>query len=86
MFGISNLFRNTLPKILLGRWERTPEKLSSVKIRWANIDHCGSCSNGNMEPLSQPRLTTHALQPTKARDDALMTVNPRDATKQEQRS
>lgn len=78
MFGISNLFRNALPKILLGRWERTPEKLSSVKIRWANIDHCGSC------PL--PIITTHDLQPTKARGDALMTVNHRDATKQERRN
>jgi hypothetical protein len=86
MFGISNLFRNTLPKILLGRWERTPEKLSSVKIRWANIDHCGSCSNGNMEPLPRPRLTTHALQLTKERGDALMIVDHRDATKQERRN
>lgn len=31
-------------KPLLGRWTRTTEKANSIKIFWANVDHCGTCS------------------------------------------
>lgn len=82
---LSNLFRNTLPKILLGRWERTPEKLSSVKIRLANIDHCGSCSITKPQPQSVKPITTHALQPTKECDGALMIVNRPSARKEDKK-
>ena len=81
---LANLFRNTLPKILLGRWERTPERLSSVKIRLANIDHCGSCSITQL-PASKP-ITEHALQPIKECDGVLMIVNPPGATKEGKRT
>ena len=33
-----------LEKILLGRWERTCDKMNGIKVYWANIDHCGTCS------------------------------------------
>lgn len=82
---LSNLFRNTLPKILLGRWERTPEKLSSVKIRLANIDHCGSCSITQHQLPASKQITTHALQLTKECDGALMNVNPQHARKEDKK-
>jgi hypothetical protein len=66
----SNLFRS-IPKTLLGRWERTPEKLSSIKIKLANIDHCGSCSlhktihpSGNQgSPFSLPLRGKSGVEP-----------------------
>ena len=83
---LSNLFRNTLPKILLGRWERTPEKLSSVKIRLANIDHCGSCNITPQPSVSTSKpITTRVLQLTKECDGALMSVNPPHAKKEDKK-
>lgn len=32
------------PDAPLGRWARTSEKANSIKIFWANVDHCGTCS------------------------------------------
>jgi len=29
---------------LLGRWALTDMKKNKIKIDWANIDHCGTCS------------------------------------------
>ena len=29
---------------LLGRWSLTDMKTNKIKIDWANIDHCGTCS------------------------------------------
>ena len=37
------IFRNTVEKTLLGRWARTTEKVNSIKVYWANMDHCGTC-------------------------------------------
>lgn len=91
----SSLFRNTIPRTILGRWERTPENLSSVKIRLSNIDHCGSCSifptqypQSQFQPQTQPvtPITEHALQLTKECDGALMIVNLPDATKEGRRT
>ena len=31
-------------KTALGRWECTGHKENKIKIDWANIDHCGTCS------------------------------------------
>ena len=35
----------TRTNLFLGRWERTGDKLNKIKSHWANIDHCGTCSN-----------------------------------------
>jgi hypothetical protein len=37
------IFRMTLDKIMLGRWERTCAIGNAIKIDWANTDHCGVC-------------------------------------------
>ena len=29
---------------LLGRWTITDMKKNKIKIDWANVDHCGTCS------------------------------------------
>jgi len=29
---------------VLGRWALTDMKKNKIKIDWANIDHCGTCS------------------------------------------
>jgi len=39
-----NIFKLKLEKILLGRWERTCDKANTIKVYWANVDHCGTCS------------------------------------------
>ena len=31
-------------KTALGRWECTGSKENKIKIDWANVDHCGTCS------------------------------------------
>jgi len=41
---IYRFFRKAQDKTLLGRWERTDKVLNKIKIDWANIDHCGTCS------------------------------------------
>lgn len=32
----------------LGRWTRTTEKENAIKVFWANVDHCGTCSSQAM--------------------------------------
>ena len=45
------------PAPLLGRWTRTSEKVNSIKIFWANVDHCGTCSGEAMKKKEQiPKL------------------------------
>ena len=39
-----NLFRSTVEKIMLGRWNCTDVKLNKIKAHLANIDHCGTCT------------------------------------------
>lgn len=39
-----NFFKKTVERTLLGRWERTCERLNAIKVNWANTDHCGTCS------------------------------------------
>ena len=60
-----NLFTKTIDKTLLGRWGRTDELANTIKVYWANIDHCGTCSgerptpqvDKKKEPPSQPADT-----------------------------
>ena len=43
-------FANNLEKILLGRWKCTDERLNKIKVYWANMDHCGTCSKEAVQP------------------------------------
>ena len=42
-------FRVIVPEPMLGRWTLTSEKATSIKIFWANVDHCGTCSGEKMK-------------------------------------
>jgi len=60
------------PDVLLGRWTRTDEKANSIKIFWANVDHCGTCSGEkvsigkNVKPANHtPTNSTKSLQVVK---------------------
>lgn len=33
-----------IPAVPLGRWKRTDKLKNNLKIDWANVDHCGTCS------------------------------------------
>jgi len=44
------------PAPLLGRWTRTTEKMNSIKIFWANVDHCGTCSSETIKKEEVPKL------------------------------
>ena len=44
------------PAPLLGRWTRTTEKVNSIKIFWANVDHCGTCSGEAVKKEEVPKL------------------------------
>lgn len=56
----SNLFRKKSEKILLGRWGRTCDTMNEIKVNWANIDNCGTCSNHEIKyypPIILPPTT-----------------------------
>jgi hypothetical protein len=44
------LFTNKLENIILGRWKCTDERLNKIKVYWANMDHCGTCSKKTVQP------------------------------------
>ena len=52
------IFKVTTEKICLGRWECTGMKQNTIKIDWANIDHCGTCTYGSLEKSSETTDTT----------------------------
>lgn len=57
---IKRLFKSTVEKIALGRWERTCEKKNKIKVYWANIDHCGTCSSEKRpENVTKPKEVVH---------------------------
>ena len=40
-----HLFRSIVDKPLLGRWNpMSCDKTNAIKVFWANMDHCGTCS------------------------------------------
>lgn len=43
-----SFFNKSYNKILLGRWNRSSEQLTEIKVNWANIDHCGTCSKEDL--------------------------------------
>ena len=40
----------------LGRWERTGDALNKIKSHWANIDHCGTCSNKTLPKADKTKI------------------------------
>ena len=44
------IFIATRDPSVLGRWSLTDMKKNKIKIDWANIDHCGTCS---YEPIKK---------------------------------
>ena len=38
------IFIATTEPSVLGRWSLTDMKKNKIKIDWANVDHCGTCS------------------------------------------
>jgi len=53
-----HLFKS-VDKILLGRWDRSSEKLTTIKVYWANIDNCGGCEE-------KPKQTKALMIPAKS--------------------
>jgi hypothetical protein len=54
LFGIKFIS----PAPLLGRWTRTSEKVNSIKIFWANVDHCGTCISEAVKKKEVPKLVS----------------------------
>lgn len=50
MLGILRSLINKTNKTILGRWEPTGHKVNKIKIDWANVDHCGTCSYTRPNP------------------------------------
>ena len=44
---------------MLGRWTITDMKQNKIKIDWANVDHCGTCS------YEKPKKKEDAPKPVK---------------------
>ena len=56
------------PKTLLGRWTPTDMKKNNIKLDWANVDHCGTCSY-EVKTLKKPeetKETKETVKPTSA--------------------
>jgi len=43
---------------LLGRWTITDMKKNKIKIDWANVDHCGTCSYEVKKKPEAPHIKT----------------------------
>lgn len=58
------LFRLAIrPDTPLGRWSRTTEKMNAIKVFWANVDHCGTCSTEEMEDTKKKEVPKPLLPP-----------------------
>jgi len=53
------IFIATRDPSVLGRWSLTDMKKNKIKIDWANIDHCGTCS------YETPKKKTDVSKPVK---------------------
>ena len=51
-----------LPDAPLGRWSRTTEKMNAIKIFWANVDHCGTCSAETVDKPADAKNPTPTSQ------------------------
>jgi hypothetical protein len=46
---LKNIFKNSFKKTLLGRWSLSSDKVTAIKVNWANVDHCGTCSQEDVK-------------------------------------
>ena len=56
-----SFFNKSFNKTLLGRWNRSCDQSTEIKVNWANVDHCGTCSKEDLnkkyiDVQLQPRL------------------------------
>jgi len=56
-----SFFNKSFNKTLLGRWNRSCDQSTDIKVNWANVDHCGTCSKEDLnkkyvDVQMQPRL------------------------------
>jgi hypothetical protein len=51
-------FTNNIENIILGRWKCTDENINRIKVYWANMDHCGTCSKEIVKPkkIKKPHI------------------------------
>jgi hypothetical protein len=45
---LRNIFNKSFTKPLLGRWNRAYDTSTAIKVNWANVDHCGTCSKEDL--------------------------------------
>jgi hypothetical protein len=51
---------------LLGRWNLTDMTQNKIKIDWANVDHCGTCSYKQVkERINEKKMENRSLEVTK---------------------
>ena len=43
-----SFFNKSFNKTLLGRWNRSCDQSTDIKVNWANVDHCGTCSKEDL--------------------------------------
>jgi hypothetical protein len=62
---LRNIFSKSSSKTLLGRWNLSCDRSTAIKVNWANVDHCGTCSKEelnikyvdcNTSPIIEPKL------------------------------
>ncbi len=48
---LRNMITKSFTKTMLGRWERSCEATTKIKVDWANVDHCGTCSKEDLKSI-----------------------------------
>ena len=57
-----NVFQATPPPTPLGRWKVCENKNINLLVDYANEDHCGSCSQYNIDMRDQPNESKEKYQ------------------------
>jgi len=65
-----------MDKTLLGRWGRTDELSNTIKVYWANVDHCGTCSSEPSKPHPEkPNQSPQPSTPVEIKQDSTTNLN-----------
>ena len=62
---IFRIFASREPS-LLGRWTITDMKQNKIKIDWANVDHCGTCSYDTPKKKEDVSMPIKPIKPKTA--------------------
>ena len=65
----NTLFKRMIENRPLGRWNITCDKVNTIKVQWANIDNCGTCSIHKNENKNTP--SSKKIETTSYTDDDL---------------